>query len=417
MCVTAAPGVALGICLGLLLLVPLPAARAACQDAPPDVEKGWETDPYTGGDAESAKSAGYVSVGRHMVWGDDHGTREITTMLGAVPVIWLETPHFRVGSTLPEYDVKLEEKDKLRAELKRLRLRLPKVKERSKSLDRWLRLHLYAQRLEETYTELSDFLGVSDADFPAEGAERAEDAPYMGSGPFLGRRGKYLVLLFEKQSGLGRYAERCGSAQGGDSPLQHAFHKNGSLLFATTSEFFKDRFGNDTALHCHVTWNVVQVLLNGFKDYYHAPPRWVSDGIGYWYMRRVHEEYPSFSLLKEPSSQVADENDWARKVRARVKVDVYPPSGELMRWKRDEPLEFANHTMMWSRVDFLMQEHPAKFARFLHRLKDPIPLDGRTPTMEDVFARQDEAMAAELFAQAEFDEAWSAWVLKTYPKK
>lgn len=414
--VTAAPGAAFGLCLALLLLGAPSAARAACQDVP-DAEQGWQDDPYTDGDAELVRAAGYVSVGRHMVWGDDHGTREITTMLGAVPILWAETPHFRIGSTLPEYKLQADEKDKIRPELRRLKQRLPGIKDGSRSLDRWLRLHLYAQRLEETYSEFSALLGVSDADFPAEGVERAADAPYMGTGPYLGRRGKYLVLLFETKSALGRYTVRCGAGQGGESPLQHAFHGNGSMLFGTAAEFFENRFDNDTALHCHVTWNLTQVLLNGFKDYYHATPRWISDGLGYWYMRRAHEEYPTFSLLKEPSSQVTSENDWARKVRARVKADVYPSAEDVMHWQQTDVLDFANHTMMWSRVDFLMAEKREAFGRFLHRLKDPIPLDGRTPAIEDVFRRQDEAFAAEVFAQSDFDEAWKEWVLETYPRK
>ena len=74
--------------------------------------------------------------------------------------------------------------------------------------------------------------------------------------------------------------------------------------------------------------------------------------------------------------------------------------------------------MMWSRVDFLLQEHPEQFRRFLHALKAPLPAEGRAATDDEVLAQQDEALESELgFDKAGFDKAWSSWVLKTYPKR
>ena len=422
-----APRVAHGLLSWALvgLLSTLVAAQHGPGDAelPPDADAKWREDPYTRHDPEAMETAGYVSLGR-MDWGDDHDTRGIEQVLGAVQVLWVETAHFRIGSSLPELKITKEEKVKLQEELKRLKKRVPRVKDRTRVLDRWLRLHLYAQRLEELYAEFSELLGVTDTDFPADAATAAARdpaQPFMGNGPYLGRPDKFAVLLLEKKSSLGRYSKRYGQGQptDGSSPLSLGFHGRGSLGFVTTAEFFRGRFEADAALHGHLFWNVTNMLLNGFKDYYHTTPRWLAEGLGHCFAREVAEDFPTFSQINEPMSIVLEEDDWGAKVRSRVRVDFYPPAKELMRWKRGVPLEFANHLMMWSRVDYLRQAEPEGFRRFVHALKAPIPVEpGRSPTLEEIFERQEIALKEALgYDAAGFDKAWAKWVLKNYNKR
>ena len=385
---------------------------------PPDADAAWRQDPYTRGEPEAMGVAGYTAMGR-LPWGDDHSTMQIEEVLGAVQTLWVETAHFRVGSTLPEYKIEKEDKSKLQSDLKALKERLPRVKVKIRELDRWLRLHLYAMRLEDSYAKVQELLGVTDADFPSTAEEVAAADPFMGNGVFLGLRDKFCVLLLEKRSSLGRYGQRYGNASAsGDSPLRLGFHGRGSLAFVTTEEFFEGHFDNDVSLHTHLVFNITIQLLNGFKDYYHTYPRWLIEGIAYEFMREVDELHPTFSGIKEKLSKELIESDWPVKVRKRVKVDYYPSAKSLMAWEQGEKLEFADHTMMWSRVDYLMKEHPDGFRRFLHGLKAPLPISGRSPTYEEVLARQDEVMLAELGFDADgFDELWAPWVLKNYPKR
>ncbi len=406
----------------VLVAVLLLAGGVAAQDdlpLPPDADADWREDPYTRGEPDALAEAGYVAIDR-LPWGDDHSTPDIERALGSLQTLWIETAHFRIGSTLPEYKIPKEDKDKLRDELTALSKRLPRVKDRTRTLDRWLRAHLYAARLEALYARVQEVLGVTDADFPATTEEGATRDPFMGNGPYLGRRDKFCVLLLEKKSSLGRYAQRYGQGQGGDGsgPLRLGFHGRGSMAFATAEEFFVGHYENDVSLHCHVVFNMTQLLLDGFKDYYHAFPRWVGEGLGHVLQREIDEDYPTFSYMKEPVSQVIEETDWGRKVRARVKVDYYPAARELMRWPGAEELEFANHCMMWARVDFLVREHADGFAAFLHAFKAPLPVTGRLPTTEEVLDGQDRALEQALgWDDDAFDDAWSEWVLRTYPKR
>ena len=163
-----------------------------------------EVDPYTGGEPAALLEAGYVSYGP-FEWADGHDTRAIEEILG-LPVLWVETAHFRLGSTLWEYRVSddRDEKRKLRAELEKLREFLPNVPKRTRDIDPWLRLHLYAMRVEQTYSQFLEDFGLEDLDFPSAPAAKRRPHP-MGRGPYLGMQEKFTILLTEKASTLGRY--------------------------------------------------------------------------------------------------------------------------------------------------------------------------------------------------------------------
>jgi hypothetical protein len=289
---------------------------------------------------------------------------------------------------------------------------------RTRTLDPWLRVHLFAQRLEDLYADLQTRLRVTDADFPAAGETAPTGEPSMGEGPYLGQPGKYAVLLLEKRSGLGRYGRRYGGTDA-DAPLRLGFPRSGVLCFVTCSEFFEGDFACDTALRCHVVWNVVQILLDGYKGYHHVLPRWWREGLAHWYVRRIEPRFGCFSQLREPMAEAVEQWDWEPKVRARVGFGVYPRAEELLTWSAASPLSLADNAMMWSRVDYLMSLEGDGFARFMSRLSDPIPAPaGQVPGPEAVAARQSEALRLAWDLDAEsFDARWSAWVLDTYRKR
>jgi hypothetical protein len=61
-----------------------------------------KVDPYTLGEAETLARVGHASFGPFL-WGDGHSTAQVEQELGGVPLIWVETAHFKLGSSLPEY--------------------------------------------------------------------------------------------------------------------------------------------------------------------------------------------------------------------------------------------------------------------------------------------------------------------------
>ncbi|TAH34350.1 MAG: hypothetical protein EYC70_15495 [Planctomycetota bacterium] len=399
-----------------LLALPAPGAVQAPKDG-----AARRPDPYSEDAPELRKLAGYVSYGPFPLAKDDarveFGTRDVEKALGDIEILWVETAHFRIGSTLPAYVAEdKKERDKLRLELAELRRIFPQVDPEQRKLDPWLRLHLYARRLEDLYADFQRRLGRTDADFPA-GPGTLVNGEYRGDGPYLGQPGKYVLLLFEKSSSVGRFFGRF-TATPEDRSRRHNFPHSGTLLMAISTEYGDGALKNDTALHCSVVFNQVHNLVSGYKFYTVELPIWWKEGLAHWYARRVDPSYNNFSAVTEEAAETRSTWNWPPKVRGRVKNDYYPGAAELTAWTDFDGRRLADHMMMWSRVDYLMSLGDAGFATFMDMMKGSYPGITCAPTPEQVLARQQEALqqAWSLDADA-FDRQWAEYVLKTYPGK
>ncbi|MFM1871153.1 MAG: hypothetical protein RL398_575, partial [Planctomycetota bacterium] len=133
-----------------------------------DVVKAGPKDPYTGKDEALMKAAGVVGYGP-FAWADGKTTADVDKVLGEGRVLWMETAHFRLGLNLKSAPLPENSKPKkaLLAEVAAIHEVLPKVAEKPKKIDPWLRLHLAARRCEKAYADIQALLGVTDADFPA----------------------------------------------------------------------------------------------------------------------------------------------------------------------------------------------------------------------------------------------------------
>lgn len=397
------------------LLIPAPAALALQKD--PSLDFPPEVDPYTRGKTELVEALGYLSFGPFF-WAEGHNTTDVETLLGKIPFLWVETAHFRIGSNLPDYEVAQNkiEREKIKEELKRLRKVSSKlkIKTSTRHIDRWLRLHLYALRLEELYETFCADFGVSETDFPTGPSD--ETKPGMGQGPYLGQQGKFLVLLMAGKSGLSRYTERY-MEQPTNYPMRWYFKITGCMFYGISEEFFIGDFENDTALHCNVTSGVVLNFLNGYRGYEFNLPLWWQLGIASWYVRNLDERYPVFGV------NTYDLRDWYRwqpRIRGRVRNDYYPAMEKVLGWKDRLALKEEHHMMMWSRVDYLMTLGKDKVAAYQRALTEPMPKDiyDWDKKAEILEERQVQALEACFGLTPEaFDEGWAEYVLKEYEKK
>jgi len=408
------PRFLIGITLCAVLLGATTGALQDKRSAKQAAKEPPTLDPYTEEDATAMEAAGYERFG-NFNFAAAHTTEDIDTTLAGPWMRWVETKHFRIGSSLPEYTPTRgdrSEKTKLKAELKRLHERIPNVPTKLKKLDPWLRLHLFAQRAEELYAELESLLGVDEHSFPTRPGLKV-DGKYMGEGPHLGMRSKFNLLLFEKMSSVGRYKQQFAGLEG-DNLFSHLFHTDGTLLFAISQEH--PSMDSDTTLHCTVTYVLTMNMLNGFKNYRHFVPAWMSSGLGHWFARRVDPSRNYFTQERLFDEQ--DENiwNWGPKVRARVGHEYYPSFEELLAWPDPYSMKYNQHMLAWSRVDYLVNERRDGLALWLDLVKTPF--GNRVPTHAELKARQLEAMqeAWELDPTS-FDEAWSTWAAKHYPRK
>ncbi|HHH28566.1 MAG TPA: hypothetical protein ENK57_09495, partial [Polyangiaceae bacterium] len=292
-------------------------------------EERAEIDPYTEGAAEAMAALGESSFGPFQ-WNGATTTDGVEEALGGVPILWVETKHFRIGSTLEGMGWPTERGDKkaLRAELAALAKRLKAIPKKPKRIDPWLRLHLFATRLEGLYTDFETTFGLSDDEFPsAKGAD-----PYLGKGAYLGLESRFRVILFEKGSSLARYTKLYCE---GESENSYRYYDRGlgGFFFGVALDSLEGDYASDRGLTYALYFGVAQCLVNGFRGYDHKTPVWALQGIPRWFARRFEPRFLHYTTRPGEAVRRSEKDArWPQKVRARVEHDFFPKMAEIIAW-------------------------------------------------------------------------------------
>jgi len=368
-------------------LVPLSAQTTRPPELPPEV------DPYTCGEPERLALLGYRSFGPFLF--GPAANEIVQARLGKVPILWVETEHFRLGSALAEYRPELpEEIAELRGELEELHERLASFPLKPKKLDPWLRLHLFAWRLERLHADFCARLGVRELGTGA-GATRPP-------GPTIMVGDKFAVLLTQKKSTLARFtAEYCGQER--DDSWFYNFSATRSLFFGLSDESLDL---TDSDLHYALVYGATQILLMGINGFPRALPSWWQNGVALWFAR---EREPRVLLYAKPQVEglpTEELADWEPLVRGRVEVGAVLGWGEMLARRSCFGQPFGDSIVLWSRIDYFMRRQGAA-PPLVSALHDP----GRRLDSREALAQ---ATGTSLDA---LDAAWQAWVKETYRKK
>jgi hypothetical protein len=390
----------------------LAASSRAQQDS--SIEKFDAVDPYTKGQRELMDRAGYVSFGPFH-WAADHSSEDVRRTLDGTPIIFIETAHFRIASTLVTYKVgeDLIEKELIDTEIAALKKKLPKVKATTK-LDPWLRAHLYAQRLEAVYVDFCQRFGIADGEFSG-AASSATKGASLGAGPYLGQKEKFTVMLAQTHSAFSRYLH---TYTGLDHQFSYRFKFSDCYFFGTNFEAFKENNrGFDIALYTSTVGAVVQNMLTGLRDSNGTAPEWLSYGLAHWFGRRIDARWNEWNAGGATNADEDKQWIWEPRVLGLVKNDACVGWEEMMHWKGLDDFKPRDHMIAWSRVDWLMQRKPESLHDVLFAFTEPVAGQGA----ERERGRFEMQMRAQQklwsLTPAALDEAWRAWVLKTYSKK
>ncbi|MCA8969197.1 MAG: hypothetical protein KDC95_05415 [Planctomycetes bacterium] len=384
----------------------------------------WRIDPYTKNDPEAMKRAGIVRF-HPMPYGELAGaevsTEKIEEELGAAKIRWIETAHFRIGSTLPAFPIPASDrkiKVKIEGELERLAKKLPNVNVRTRRLDPWLRVHLFAQRCEETYDKFMERACVTEASFPKEPDTLMPDGKYWGQGPYLGQNGKYLVLMFEKQSDFTRYLTLFIGRQQAFAQRWN-FKTVGSLIIVTSTELEDGRLKHDTSLHCHIVWNVVHNLISGYRFYSYDLPVWFCEGSAHWWAKEVDEERAlDFDQNESARAKMLNTGKWRPKVRQWLDNKNTRPVSELIGLRDYGQLTKYDHVKCWSVIDWMMAQGNEKWGQYMNTVKGYIDPKTGLATAKEVLNLQRQGLRdAYSVSPPMLEEKWKEWVLETYPDR
>jgi hypothetical protein len=390
------------------------AAPAATAPQEKPEEKFEKLDPYTRGAKAELARAGIESFGPFH-WADDIETQDIVEILGSPQVLWIETAHFKLGSTLPTYDCPSDdiEQQKLKAELARLSKRLARVRREPDELDPWLRLHLYAQRLEEQYADFLARFGLREEEFEGKPGATAD----LGPGRYLGQELKYTVLLTHKGAPLARAGKRwLGYDEQG---YYRGLLPGGSwFLGASTEALAKIGCESDSGLHALVAYALAENLCDGFRGTKREKPLWWKHGLGLYYSRRIEERW-SVHVPRAATGSEADSWRWEPRLHGLVSNDFVPGFDEMLAWPNATTLEAPQHMSTWSRVSWLLGLEKAELRAFLVAISEPIDPGLSEEERRAALTESGKRALRAGFGKspAELDQAWRKWVLKKYPKR
>ena len=364
--------------------------------------------PYCGGDPELMEKAGLVSHG-----GFEFGkgeTKDIDRLLATSDIRWIESRHFELGFALGSHKVKQEEKKKIRAELGRLAEVLPEVDPKKKILDPWLRSHLYAQRLEDTWDRFLEIMQLEEDDFPESGPWNMQ-GKYMGEGPYVGQKGKFEVLLLPSEASSVMYLK---NQFGLLIKLTQRWNLIDRDTISVTIHTDQGGLRDDQALHGHLVFNQTINLLDGYKHYSYDTPIWIREGLAHYVEREINPKFNTFDSSEGAVAEVTRKSKWQPEVRKLVQRDKAPRMAALIALKGYAELELEHHFTTWSMIDYLLQTNHDGFACLNDRLhgvmnEQGIP-DGSN--ISDVHRAAFKECLGMSYAQ--FDAAWREWVIATY---
>lgn len=358
--------------------------------------------PYCENDPKQLAAAGLVSHAPIPI--GPGGSAALEAELPASQWIFLESAHLRWASSLGPETVKAKDKERLTAELDRLRVHFPAVPQKVKKLDPWLRVHLMAQRGEEFYARFQALLGVTDADFPE---SRQNEGPYMGDGRFLGEKDKFEVLLHTNRETHRLFTKQYMGVSVTDALRWHwrEPHKMMMSIPAVDADLQYDR-----SLHPHCVHNLSHMMLCAYKHFSYDPPIWLDEGLAHAMEQEID---PTFHTLDGEEGSMPDNrgpSDWNKELAKLHRKKQVTSYAELMRIQAFGEMSQDDHVSAYGLVRFLIDEKPKEFAAFLGAVKGQLDDQGY-PDGSDLRGLQRTSLR-ELFgwSPAQLDAAWFAWI-------
>ena len=392
--------------LATLLAAPAP-AQGRGDD--PDYEEFDEACPYTKGERELEKKLGYARIGS-MPWRGSADSKAVRENCGGVPMIFVETEHFRIASTLNTYRIPndRDERKRLKEELDRLEDKLGRLKAPKRELDPWIRVHLFAQRIEDTYQEFHEDWGI-------------DPSSYAAQGPYLGLPNKFLVLLCERKSEYGRYLKIYENSE-----IEYSYRTGWSgegMIVCVSSEAIAENWKDekdvplDTMLSCLVRCCLAANFIDVWNGNLFRAPIWLVYGYAHVVQRRFDPRFPFFDGRTTIYGLDDDKTVWQPRVRNLVGNDYFASMNKMFGWSAYGDLNQRDHMVSWSKVTYLLEEVDGDREAFLTAVC-PRARYGSEPDAEAKITAQAEALEARFGLTPEgMDEAWSRWVKKTYSKK
>ncbi len=361
--------------------------------------------PWCKDDPKVLEAAGLVGHGK-MPFGKND-SEEIKAFLSYTDPIFLESAHFRVASTLEEFTIPERQWKQYAAELEGLRRKLPTMPKRLKTLDPWLRLHLYAERCEQRFARFLEIIDRKESDFPP---KRIFGQKYMGEGAYLGMKEKFEVFLHKDIRAFTDYLREHSGSTVKKTKREHYVSRGALGVVIPAMGDLRD----DENLHAHLSHNLGHNFLLGYKHYSYEPPLWIEEGFAHVFEKEVSPEYNSFDSEEAAIGEMYQGSNWYEGVLKALDRGKAASLADLMHKKGFSDLGKEDHLIAWSKVEFLMSQHPKAWAKLLDVLRGRVDDQGYTDGGNLLDVQRDFFRDEFSWSFADFDREWEKWVRKAY---
>jgi hypothetical protein len=255
---------------------------------------------------------------------------------------------------------------------------LEKQKVGKKLLDSHEAMHLYAERLEALFADYCEVFQAGEAAFP--------------------NKARIFVWWLPKD-------QRDASARFLDSQSDTGVKLLGSkpsYSLCARQQNVRD----DEDLHRNIVHNVAHLLLSAQTPQMWIGNRkggWADAGVAHLFEYRLDGLCTNYCYQEQNTNQDFKGGDWKKHIRKMVDKDDAPPVAMVFEQNTDT-LSLEMHAVAFSYVEYLAQLDGAKANRLFRMMR------GRTAT-------RDAFQAVYGQKPLEFEEAWKAWVLETYPRR
>lgn len=331
------------------------------------------------------------------------GSAGVEESLPMAEWLFLETEHFRWASSCGSDTLKTEDRERLEPLFALLREHDVPVAKRPRKLTPRLRLLVMALRAEELYDRFLELVGHADQDFPA---TRQAEGPYMGNGRYLGEADKFELIVHASERTHNMFTlDHMGATVTGS--LRWHFrdpHKLFASVPASDSDLRKDRW-----LWPHIAHNLGHMFLAAYKHFSYQPPVWLDEG----FALLLEREAEPTSITTEGEEGTLNEDvrasDWRSMLR-KIERKEEPRIATLMTYQTLGQLSEQEAASCWSRVRFMVDEHPAAFAELLGGLKGQLDSEGY-PTGADLPGLTRKLWKEHFeWTPQDFDTAYFAWL-------
>lgn len=266
----------------------------------------------------------------------------------------IETPHFKIFSTLAGATAKYSDSAFARFDLERLKTITPKISfgPEGAKLDAHQRLHLYHVRLERLYAH---FAALTNDQLPN-----------------LGMPQPYEIYLFADYSQHHTFCDRyIGGRQDKGGVQWHIREPPNFILFSCAESIVAAQTAKgDGPLANHLFHNVAHCLIDGYNNYFRETPAWLEEGLGHYYERRENIRWNNFCWAEGKAPTDFIKPDWETTIFSIVRRDKDTPFTQWCEKLQPGELSGIENGLSWGVVRWMVESDPIRFTKMIEPMDD-----------------------------------------------